>query len=651
MMAEPEGRKRAIETGLSKPARMIVKGDAIPNALRMVPCWVNWQWVRKQNWTKMPINPRTNHPARTNDPGTWGTYDEAWDRYTLHGRSSDGLGFVFDPGNEILGLDLDDCRHPDSGELTQWARTILELLPTYTEVSPSGTGVKLFGFGRLPDGCRHKVGPVEVYDRKRFFTVTGHHLPHTPAFMEQLDGQLIVALMQELKLEQTPAKAKGAPENPPVVPPAPVVAVPDVVPGQMVMPPEVRRPAPTRMLKLWAGDWSGYPSQSEADLALLGFLSRSAPDAATLDRWFRLSGLMRPKWDEPHAGDGRTYGQMTVRMTVQNGCSPAALVQRVAQEVAEEPVEWLWPGFIAFGNLTVLDGDPGLGKSTLTLDLAARLTRGRGVPGHPPVPPAAVLLACCEDSASHTLVPRLRVAEANLAQVFLLEETREQHGGARPLQLPDDLLLIQREVERRQARLLVIDPLMAFLGRDRHGRLISAHQDQSVRMLMGEFKRMAEQTGAAVLVVRHLNKAQGLNALYRGGGSIGISGAARSVLLAAKHPDDPARRVLASIKCNLGPMPHPRAWRLTGTEVAGVDWGDTVQLQADELTGPALSAELTPATWLADQLSDGQPHAVKDLQLAAEPLHFSPKQLQRARQRLGARVTQHGQEYYWQLPG
>ena len=164
-------------------------------------------------------------------------------------------------------------------------------------------------------------------------------------------------------------------------------------------------------------------------------------------------------------------------------------------------------------------------------------------------------------------------------------------------------------------KLLVIDPLMAFLGRDRHGKSIDAHRDQSIRMLMSEFKSLAERTGAAVVVVRHLNKTAGVSAVYRGGGSIGITGAARGVILAGKHPYDSDRRVLAVVKSNLGPRPMSRVYATHRQERGGRRLGRAVRdlgRRSARRAGPRHAHRrlcrlgAPAAEWLSEQLEPGR---------------------------------------------
>lgn len=242
-------------------------------------------------------------------------------------------------------------------------------------------------------------------------------------------------------------------------------------------------------------------------------------------------------------------------------------------------VSWVWPGRIPAGRLTVLDGDPGLGKSTITLDLAARITRGDAMPdGAPGLNlPRGVILMGAEDGLADTVRPRLDAARADVRRVVALADVRD--GDRYRLPTVADVDRLERAQRAVDAALLVVDPLAAFLG---HG--VDGHRDTEVRQALAELAALAERTGLAVLVLRHLSKSGGANPLYRGGGSIGVIAAARSGLLLAADPDDPTRRVLASTKCNLAPMPPSLALTLDHADgVARVLWLGKDERRATDL--------------------------------------------------------------------
>jgi hypothetical protein len=314
-----------------------------------------------------------------------------------------------------------------------------------------------------------------------------------------------------------------------------------------------------------------------------------------------------------------------------------------ADKVKPQRVDWLWPRYIAFRKLTVKDGDPGLGKSVITVDLTARVSTGSPFPdGARPDGAYRVLLLSAEDGVEDTIVPRLVVAGANLANVDILDHVNDG-TGPRPVELPGDLPRIRELVKGEGHALVVIDPLMAFLAGE-----VNAHRDQDVRRALHPLKLMAEATGAAVLVVRHLNKMTGASALYRGGGSIGIVGAARAGLLVAPDPDDETetRRVLAVTKSNLAAKPPSLAYRIVGDDLydtAKVAWEGASEHTAEGLLGRPVERE-APAqdraeAWLRDQLGRGEQLA-DDLKQKAKAQDLAWRTVQRAAEALEVKSEQ-----------
>lgn len=237
------------------------------------------------------------------------------------------------------------------------------------------------------------------------------------------------------------------------------------------------------------------------------------------------------------------------------------------------PVEWLWEHRIPQGALTVIDGDPGIGKSTITIDLAARLTRGVAMPDgtRSPVGPAAVLLVGAEDALGYTVRPRLEAAGADLSLVSALTGVADhENPSGRPLSLPEDTAILERAILNRGAKLVIIDPIMAYLSSE-----INSSSDQEVRRVLTPLAKIAEDTGATILMVRHLRKTNDGPALYQGGGSIGIVGAARAGLIVVRDPQDESMCILKQSKTNLGPWPRPIGYFLTGAgrdAAAQVKW-------------------------------------------------------------------------------
>lgn len=295
-----------------KPTPAPVNADAIPTQLRDRARWVAWRYewdAKRGEWTKVPHRVDGRGMASSTNPDTWGTFEDALDAYQA--GAWDGIGFVV--GDGIAGGDVDDCRDPDTGELSEAARDIITTANTYAEVSPSGAGLRYFAFGTLPPKGR-KRGPFEVYDGDggRYLTVTGHHVEGTPDTLHERTDELATIHARYIA-------PQGRRERPRTQPRGVGVQHED----QHVLEAMWRSDNGPKIRRLWDGDMSdhvhrdtGEPDHSAADLALashLAWWTNYSPDGQA-DRLFRASGLMRPKWDEKHYADGTTYGQHTLAL-------------------------------------------------------------------------------------------------------------------------------------------------------------------------------------------------------------------------------------------------------------------------------------------------------------------------------------------------
>lgn len=326
-------------------------------------------------------------------------------------------------------------------------------------------------------------------------------------------------------------------------------------------------------------------------------------------------------------------------------------------DVTAEPVEWLWPGRLARRKITLLDGDPDLGKSTLTLDLAARLSTGSPMPdGHPVDGPGSVLLISAEDGLADTVAPRLAAAGADQSRVHAVRL------DADALTLPDQIDDLAATVARFGAVLVILDPLMAFLSAD-----VNSYRDQDVRRVMGALARMAERTGAAVVIVRHLTKTVGGPAIYRGGGSIGLIGAARIGLVVGADPGDQTRRALAVTKCNLAAHAGTLGYRLAPDELhdcARIEWQGRLTISAQELVAAPLegaagdqSRAVDAAVSFLHEVLDEAPLWAKEVRDQAKMASISWRSVERAKPRaqvIAYKVGRPGdaeQGWKWRLPG
>lgn len=323
--------------------------------------------------------------------------------------------------------------------------------------------------------------------------------------------------------------------------------------------------------------------------------------------------------------------------------------------VDPERVTWLSPGRLAAGKLTILDGDPGLGKSTLLCDFAARITRGQALPGGQPGSPRGVIIMSAEDDLFDTIRPRLDAAGGDPRRVFSVGALAAEVGPGQLFAIPSHLPVLEDVIPRLAIALVIIDPLVAFLA-----RRLSVHNDQDMRRVGVALKDLAERTGVAIVAVRHLNKTPGANPLYRGGGSIGIIGAARCGLLLAADPDDPSRRILATSKANLAQPPVSLAFRLVSvlnSDVARVVWEGESPHTAADLLRPLTNGERATAlnavrAWLRQALAAG-PRPAQEMLAAAEASRISEIALKRARRAEGVIARKergrHGC-WIWTLP-
>ncbi len=309
-------------------------------------------------------------------------------------------------------------------------------------------------------------------------------------------------------------------------------------------------------------------------------------------------------------------------------------------------VRWLWEPYLARGKLAVLDGEPGVGKSLLAIDLAARLSRGGPLPdGAPAGRPCVTLLLGAEDGSEDTTRPRAEAAGADLDRVVFAIDC-----GGRPPRFPEDLPALEESVRAHRVDLVVIDPVMAFLPQE-----VAANTDQCVRRVLAPLAALAARTDCVVLLIRHLRKAGLLKALYRGLGSVAIIGACRTGLLATHHPTEPGLRVLAATKTNLAGSVPSLGFRVPADRPV-VEWAGAVDLTADALCRPApapLRARDRASDWLRRELAGG-PRKVAELLAAAAAAGIPEVTLRRAKADLLAvarRVhREDGGEWYWYDP-
>jgi len=324
------------------------------------------------------------------------------------------------------------------------------------------------------------------------------------------------------------------------------------------------------------------------------------------------------------------------------------LTVRPLSEVRRERVRWLWEPYLPRGKLVVLDGDPGVGKSLLTTDLAARLSRGGELPdGRSAGRPHVALLLNAEDGAADTTRPRAEAAGGDLDRIVIATPADA------PLLFPDHTADLEAAIRARHVDLVVIDPVSAFLAPG-----AAMNLDQGVRRALTPLAAVAERTDCTILLVRHLRKSGAVRALASGLGSMGIIGVARVGLLAARHPADPALGVLAVTKANATGAVPSLAYRVTAgaSGVAVVEWLGPADVAADALVRPPpgpLRPRDRAADWLGRELAAG-PRPAAEVLAAAGAAGIPETTLRQAKADLGVeshRFSRRDQRaWYWYDP-
>lgn len=502
--------------------------------LRQFPHWVAWQYEPddKGEMTKVPKNPKTGGNAMSNNPMTWGSYDQASAAKAKNNFA--GIGFMLKPDLiPLVAFDLDNCIV--NGELSDVAREIVRTIPTYTEITPSGKGLRLFGLGSLPPGGRKNTKlKIECYDSGRFLTVTGNHLAGTPEFIERRDSEIEQVHKRFWSNGNSPSP-NG--HTPPIA-----LNLSDI---------ELLAKARTaangdKFTRLFdRGDTSEHGGDdSSADLALCDMLAFwTGGDQPQIDRLFRQSKLYRPKWDERHSGNGSTYGQMTIARALAQTTEfyNPAIVQPTALQASQpeqaeledppaEPVfkrltlaqliqrpakRWLIDGFLGEQDTGMFFGDAGTGKTFAAVDLIFSTILKRQFAGKFDIARPLSVAYCASEGIGG--LPQRFCAGANHYQVDLAHtDNFSSFLDVPQLFDPKAITSVYTFVNDWQDSawgkldLLIIDTL--------HGATWGADENQSkdAGLILRTTKYASDSLGCSVLLIHHANRAGN----YRGSSAL-----------------------------------------------------------------------------------------------------------------------------------
>ena len=302
-------------------------------------------------------------------------------------------------------------------------------------------------------------------------------------------------------------------------------------------------------------------------------------------------------------------------------------------------MQWLWGTYIPFGKLTIIQGDPGEGKTTLALRLAAACSTGTPLPGMEPMEPFNVIYQSAEDGMGDTIKPRLMEAGADLDRVLSIVEDKKQ------LSLLDER--IEKAIREHNARLMILDPIQGYIG-----SRVDINRANEIRTVLKSVSSVAERTGCAVVLIGHLNKASGSSSAYRGLGSIDFRAAARSVLLIGRLKNDPTVRVIVHDKSSLAPEGKSLAFGLG--DVEGFRWLDGYDgITSEELLcGISVESKTAAAEELIrSMLAGGQEVMAENVFRAAEGKGISRRTVNEAKKAIPNIVTRkNGKYWFWSIP-
>lgn len=606
---------------------------SVPGTLKARPQWIVYKVRRNGEKTdKIPVDHRTGKAHDAHDPAIWMSFEDASEA----AAEFDGVGFVFAETDPFTGIDLDKCVGPD-GTLEPWAEQVVDCFGSYAELSPSGTGVHILIVGKLPPGVGHKVngqgadgrGKIEVYDRKRFFTVTGNRLGEVPEIYDRQE-EFAAFCRARMPFVDTPAGPAG-------------VIGPSRLDDEEVLR-MARSTWPLRFGKLFDdGDLSDYDGdQSRADMALLNFLAfYTGSNARQLDRLFRKSALMRDKWDRKLGAS--TYGAVTIAKVLgtakasyhaaTEGPEPSRATKEDADDepivvrastIEPRAVEWLWPNRIPRKFISIFAGQTSVGKSFVSLDIVARVTTGGEWPDLPgECAPMGNVLIISEDGQSTVNVPRLIAMGADLDKVFFM--TWAAMGR---FTLTNTSLLAQAVGMSEDPILIVIDPPSNFMG------AIDEHKNSEVRSALMFLVAWLENyhVPIALLFITHVNKnAKGIDAINRVIGSIAWMSTARVGFVLTRDPDQPGRNLFLMSKSNIGPLIDGVAFRVVPAEICGgiktgrLEWLGSVNTSADDAVNGEKKKPVKPCVmeWLAERFREKRTWRAKDLERAAYDAGYS----------------------------
>ena len=308
----------------------------------------------------------------------------------------------------------------------------------------------------------------------------------------------------------------------------------------------------------------------------------------------------------------------------------------VMDTIEREEIKWLWKPYIPYGKITIVQGDPGEGKTSLILKLASELSLGRCFGEDELREPINIIYQTAEDGLADTVKPRLEDSGADCKRIMVIDDSEDS------LSMND--VRIEAAIRTTGAKLLILDPLQAYLG-DK----VDMNRANETRDITKRLGTIAEKTGCAVVLIGHMNKGSGAKAAYRGIGSIDFFAIARSVLLVARVPENPNIRALAQIKNNLEKEGSTVAFEIKDNVF---NWVGEYDISIEELLSGFSQGNksLKAESFLKNLLTEEDSYPASEIFAKGKTLGISKRTLENSKQELGIKSIRVGTGWHWKLP-
>ena len=672
----------------------------LPAIFKTFPNWVTWESVER----KAPIISGTRQNASSSNPDTWVDYATACAN-AKSGRGFQNLGFVTDKCKVETGylraLDLDGCRNPVDGKLADWGQRIVDMCGSYSEVTPSGYGLRVWIISNLQGNYVYRFDPstgfgskvqVEIFDDGKYFTVTGDALPGLERIVQLPDEQATQVLDYIKSRSVDPVKTSKADKidtegdagfkklfaavgwkplidrlskhpdsrfHNPVLEPGKLMYCP--IPSHGPHGPDVAFTGTPfgvlkdndAMVKCFACQWAGdmVMACNAVDSDSTGKLVAHENMYETVRRICRENNLRFEDFF-PYAKTKiePTQTGRTIRFVRGDSIKPTRL-------------KWLWRGRILAGKLNVFSGEPDVGKGMTTVDFAARITRHIDFPDckNELDGPKGVLLLSSEDDMEDTIVPRLIAAGADMTRIHFVQISENTSGTREEgiVCLDRDLPILEAEIRLNPDIVLIIpDPVIAFLGD------ADPNKDKEVRPIYSKMKTFAKRLNVAWLFVNHWNKNQNATSINKTSGAKTMVSAPRATWMFSRSPEDPTRFLMMKGKGNLSSgRTKTLAYRIVSVPfdfgdgrpadpdgIPKLVWDGETDHTCDEVLQDASEPKnrrSSKAEDLLNKLLVGGVKLAREIYVAGDKEGLSTDKMKRARYQLGYIAREVGNEWYW----